>query len=419
MPALPPRLTAARIVRAWLASGDCPDHALAGVRRHHAFVLEVAQGTTRWFRALDFLRGRLVARRPRPGTDALLLTALYQLFYLDPGDEHAVVNETVEAAKREGGEGMGRLCNGALRNAVRRRDALRAELAAQPFGVRCSHPDVLLARWGARWTPAQLADLCDWNNRPPDVTVRVRGDRTDAASFIGRLGAAGIPAHPHPHAPDEFVVLPRGVRPHDLPGYDDGSFTVQDPATAAAPRLLDVRPGHRVLDLCAAPGGKTALLAEAAGPDGHVVACDVSARRLNRLRENLRRLGLSAVEVVEADAAADPPAGGEGFDRLLLDVPCSNTGVLRRRPDARWRFDPSTLAELVGRQRRLLDQAARRLLPAGRLVYSTCSLEPEENGGGVRAWLADHPGWTLEAETERGPLTSATDGAYAARLAPP
>jgi 16S rRNA (cytosine967-C5)-methyltransferase len=214
-------------------------------------------------------------------------------------------------------------------------------------------------------------------------------------------------------------VLAHGSRVPDLPGFTEGWFSVQDPSTAVAPALLDPGPGQRVLDACAAPGGKTFVLAERMRGRGTLWAADVSPGRLRRLEENLKRMGLEWVQVRRADAASPllgRMCGGEGFDRILLDVPCSTTGVLRRRPDARWRFSPERLNQLTRIQQAMLNNAATLLRPGGRLVYSTCSLEPEEGTELVRAWLRGRPEFRLLEERSLFPPDTQTDGVYAAAL---
>jgi 16S rRNA (cytosine967-C5)-methyltransferase len=208
------------------------------------------------------------------------------------------------------------------------------------------------------------------------------------------------------------------VRVESLPGYGQGGFIIQDPAARGAVELLDVQPGQRVLDACAAPGGKTLQIAARLGGKGRLVAMDLHADRLPPLRDNLARAGFGWVEVATGDAAAPRPASDDWrFDRILLDVPCSNTGVLRRRPDARWRFTARRLAALARTQAAILRNTLAWLAPGGRLVYSTCSLEPEENRDLLDALLRDVPGLRLLGAIDRLPMRDATDGAFAAALA--
>jgi 16S rRNA (cytosine967-C5)-methyltransferase len=241
--------------------------------------------------------------------------------------------------------------------------------------------------------------------------------RISMPDFMERLAKADMPATPHPSAPDTFLILPHGCNITTLPGFDDGHFTVQDPSTAVSVSLLDVKPGMTVLDACAAPGGKTSLIGDAMNNTGRIVAMDVHEDRLAVLRENFKRLQLKCVEIVKGDAAfakdIKKSAPAEGYDRILLDVPCSNTGVLQRRPDARWRWSQQRTETLTSTQYAILSTASAFLKPGGILVYSTCSIEPEENANLVRAWLASTKNFTLLAEKSTFPPDSQTDGIYA------
>lgn len=417
------RSRAAGIVRAWIETQAYPERLLQEVTGdQRAAVMEMAYGVVRQFRALEFIRATLAPKKPVPAVHAVLLIGLYQVFHMDQ-PRHAVVNETVDAAKQAGGKRAGDFVNAVLRRSLREEDALRELLAKQSVGVRLSHPDHLLTRWRRHLAEEDLHALCEWNNSRPGVVLRVNRLRAGTAALLGRLREAGIEAGPHPYAPDQCLVLPRGIAVETVPGYAEGWFAVQDPSTLAAVSLLAPQPGERVLDLCAAPGGKTALIVEHMNGDGFVVAVDTAADRLDVLRTNLSRLGCDTAKIRRADAA-DPAAlaravdglAPDGFDRILLDVPCTNTGVLRRRPDARWRFDEGRLREAVKMQRRLLDAAAPHLRAGGSMVYSTCSLEPEENEQQIEAWLGENRGMRRIREIALIPPNRETDGAYAALL---
>ena len=201
----------------------------------------------------------------------------------------------------------------------------------------------------------------------------------------------------------------------EVEGFAEGAFIVQDPATAGAVELLDVAPGQSVLDFCAAPGGKTAQIAWRLAGTGRLVAQEVNPKRLVRLKENLARLRLSSVEAMQTiPQSPNPPI--PQFDRVLVDAPCSNTGVLRRRPDARWRWNADHLKQLVALQAQILDAAAPFVAPGGRLVYSTCSNEPEENGEQVAAFLSRHPDFAEVARRKSLPFETGHDGAFACAL---
>lgn len=408
------RTYALHVVSRWLKTGAFPDRLIAADAPDRAFVMEIVYGVVRYRRLLLWVVDRCVARRPNDVVLAALMVGCYQLLFMDRVPAYAAVNETVAAAGRK--RPFAGFLNAVLRRMDREREELRREIRGLPLAIRESHPEVLVERWAAAFGPEAAASLCRWNNMPAEVGIRIATGDVGIDRFREQLAAAGIEAALHPADPERFLVLPRGCSVASLPGYAEGHFVVQDPATAMAARLLDVQPGSRVLDACAAPGGKAMLIAEQLGPDGRLVAMDLHEDRLVRLRANLKRTRHAAVDLVRGDAA-DPPASlveRAPFDRILLDVPCTNTGVIRRRADARWRFSPERLADLVRSQQRILARAAGLLAPGGVLVYSTCSLEPEENEGIVQPWLARHPGLELDREWRSLPPRSQMDGAYAA-----
>ena len=411
------RTQAAALVADWLEKEVFADVLLQGVTRDRAFVTEVVNGSIRWFRALDFIRQQLAPRPPHVRIRALLLTAGYELLFMDHSEPYAVVDQAVDVARGLGGIRVGGFVNAILRRVAADRKGWRARLEEQPAGIRWSHPDLLVQRWAARWGVRGLGELCLWNNGRPELVVRVETRRVSMDGFRARLAEQAVKHHPHPARPEECLVLEQAGPLDQLPGYDEGWFAVQDPSTLLAVDLMAVQPGERVLDACAAPGGKTLAMASRMNGQGTLLALDVEPNRVRRLAQNVQRMGLDGIEVRELNltggsaSLADAP-----FDAVLLDVPCTNTGVLRRRPDARWRFDEARLNGALALQRSLLEAAGPLVKPGGRLVYSTCSLEPEENGEQVRAWLARHPEFTLEAEQESIPPTSRMDGAYAARL---
>jgi 16S rRNA (cytosine967-C5)-methyltransferase len=426
------RAVAAELVGRWLRTGDFPDRLLADVGADRAFVMEVVYGVVRWRRALDWMIARFVRRDPGDALLPYLWVGLYQVVLMNRVVGYAAVHETVEAAKQHAAAEGGRagaqagFINAVLRRAHRERDALRRALSRQPVGIRLSHPEILVDRWLGRFGVPDTVKLCRWNNARANVTLRVRTGHPDPAAFCRTLADEGIAAAPHRFDPRRFVTLRRSaagsVPPVTaLPGFLEGWFVVQDPSTACAVDVLDPQPGERVLDACAAPGGKTDAIAGRMQGRGELVAFEVHRDRLDRLAENLERLGWSTfVQARQADATLPADwrraAGQAPFDRILLDVPCTNTGVLRRRADARWRFSEERLAALTALQRRLLDTAAMFLKPGGRLVYSTCSLEPEENTQQLSAWLEANPAFEHEEQVALFPPASRTDGAFAAAL---
>ena len=416
------RQLAARAIARWLETGDFPDRLIEDVARDRAFVMEAVYGVVRQFRALEFLRTQLAPRKPRHPLHACVLLGLYQLLFMDDQQDYATVHETVEAAKAEAGAGSAGLVNAVLRRAQRERSQLLLSLERAPVAVHLSHPDILLERWSAQFGAEAARRLAEWNNTRPETVLRLNPLRADMDSFTHALRDAAIQTRPHPFAAESCLIIERGARLSNLPGYQEGWFFAQDPSAAVGALLLAPQPGERVLDACAAPGGKTAVLAALMRGQGELVAMDLHQDRIVRLLENVERLQLANVRIVKADASRWPSTpdelqrAGEGFDRILLDVPCTNTGVIRRRPDARWRFSINRMTSLASVQRAILDRAAGLLKPGGCLVYSTCSLEPEENLGMVNAWLAGHPSFVLEEHRLLFPPETSTDGAFAARL---
>ncbi len=418
------RAVAADILARWMDDGSFPDRMVEAVGRDRAFVTEVVYGCVRRHATLAWIVGCLTETPPAPPVCALLHIGLYQLLFMDRVDAFAAVHETVEAARDLELGFTARMINAVLRRTQRERSELLIHLRRQPPSIRLSHPIGVIERWEREFGQARAHRLCEWNNDKPDVCLRMRPGAPPAAEYVHQLHAKGVEATPHPFAPERFIRIGHGIRIPDLPGFSEGWFYVQDPSTAVAPDLLAPKPGEAVLDACAAPGGKAVILAEHLDGRGSLTALDPHEDRLARLRENLQRLGLPWVGVVRVDATivdadtlrrADPPSP-ETFDAILLDVPCSNTGVIRRRPDARWAFTPQRLEKLGRTQAALLDRAATLLRPGGRIVYSTCSLEREENRDAVRAFLARTPGFTLVSERLLFPPDTATDGSYSALL---
>ncbi len=277
-----------------------------------------------------------------------------------------------------------------------------------------SWPRWLAARWLPRYEWQKCLRLGFWFNQPPPLWLRVNKLKADREAYRLQLSAATIAAEPGDH-PQSLKLLDH-VPVRDLPGYADGDFAVQDVSAMAVATALNPSPGMRVLDLCAAPGGKTTHLAELMHNRGTIVACDVEQKRLDTVTALCQRLGVTIVESKLLGENADPPAGP--FHAALLDVPCSNTGVLGRRPEVRWRIKPTEFEHLIRLQTRLLLQAVEQVRPGGVIVYSTCSIEPDENTGVVNAVRRAMPGLTLEADHAAVP-GSPGDGGYWAKLRKP
>ncbi|MGI6496063.1 MAG: 16S rRNA (cytosine(967)-C(5))-methyltransferase RsmB [Kiritimatiellia bacterium] len=400
----------------WLATGEFPDRLIAA-SSDHGFVMDLVYGCARRRRELEWMLAQCVKRMPSGETRAALLVGALQILHRPSIPGYAAIFATVEAAKLASRRSAG-FVNGVLRSLLRRREELRQELEKQSLGIRTSHPDVLVKRWVERFGGDEAARLCAWNNEPASTCLACLPGRDAPDAVLAALDAAGVQAVPHSARPD-CLVLPHGVPPTSLPGFAEGRFVVQDPATLDAIGLLDLAPGQNVLDACAAPGGKTVQIAARLRNSGSLLALDVHGDRLALLHENLARFGFESFVRCGVGDAADPRCEAledHAFDRILLDVPCSNTGVLCRRPDARWRFSLPRLAKLRAVQSALLRANFARLRPGGRLVYSTCSLEPEENRLLVDEFLAGEPAARLVGTTERIPTRDDTDGAFAAAI---
>jgi 16S rRNA (cytosine967-C5)-methyltransferase len=383
------RRAAAFVVARWIAThGHLSEMLPDGPDR--AFVQDLAYTTVRRFRALRSVLGKLVTKWPKGEMEALLLVGGAQILYMPDVPDFAAVNETVMAAKCCPNKSIAKVVNGVLRNLIRRREEFEAYLKSAPLAERESFPNGIVNRWTERYGEESAEKLCKWHNQPSETWLAYR-----------------------PGASEPFVKLERGRKVSDVEGYAEGAFVVQDPATAGAIELLDVQPRMKVLDFCAAPGGKSIQCAWRLGDPkngARLVSQEINPARRRRLTENLKRVGLDWVEAV-AKAGE-----GEIFDRVLADVPCSNTGVLRRRPDARWNWTKEHLAELVKLQSEIFLKAAAHVAPGGIIVYSTCSNEPEENEAQIEAFLSSNPDFEEVGRMVSVPFESGRDGAFACAL---
>jgi 16S rRNA (cytosine967-C5)-methyltransferase len=375
-----------------------------------AFATELFYGVLRNLILLDFWIGELRSGHLDDDSRDLLRLGLYQLFLLHT-PEHAAIYETVELAGRRNRA----LINGVLRNAVRAKAKLLQKTTAQKGGVRTSHPQFLIDRWTWNFGVREAEAVCEWNNCPPPIYARINRLRTSDAEFLAWLGPA--------YCTDRIPQLRDGVpvnfvRLMNLPSeaLAGGLCYIQDPSTALACTVLDPQPGERILDACAAPGGKTGYVAELMKNDGFILACDRDQSRVETLRGNLERLGVKIARTIEHDWAQQTLSGEPPFDRILIDAPCSNTGVMRRRVDVRWRLTPDDFARMAAEQLRIVRATIPLLKPGGVLVYSTCSMEPEENEEAIGMIRTEFPFLHLDEEKSVMPFREKFDGAFAARL---
>lgn len=381
---------------------------------------ELVLGVVRWQATLDWLIERKApGRTQKSALQNLLRLGLYQIFWLDRIPPHAAVHETVELAKRNGFGAQAGFLNAVLRGYLRETGETRrllAELKVKQPALGCSHPDWLVERWQQRWGAERVTQLLTWNNTPPKTYARLNTLRTDAATLLERWRNERVDYDFFTRDwTGENLVFELKSFPSlaSLKSFQAGWFYVQDPSTLLAVRELDLQPGEAILDFCAAPGGKTTFIAQLARNEARIVAHDNSPERLKRVAENCQRLGVNCVELVSDRPSA---IGHRQFDKILVDVPCSNTGVLRRRADLRWRLRPEEIERLCQTQLDLIRQVASRLRPGGVLVYSTCSLEPEENRSVIEQFLAEHKEFIQERQRELLPMTDGVDGAFVSRL---
>jgi 16S rRNA (cytosine967-C5)-methyltransferase len=406
-------------------------------------------GTIRNLAAVDTVISRL-SGRPTKRIERRLLNiirvGMYELLYHPETPDYSIVNDAVDIAASIGGARQAGFVNAVLRGTVRHivnRDAALSESAPartlvrtasvgcefdtdvlpdslpEYLGACFSLPVWLVNEWIERFGAETARQICLASNRRPSLYVRVNPLKTTVAALLSRFQQEGVDAEAAPFAQTGDITSVRVSGPHAvtaLPGFAEGWFTVQDISASQAVRTLGPRPGSTVLDLCAAPGTKTTQLAELTQDAASVVATDIDGNRLSRLHENITRLGITSVTVVPY--ATIEQRGHGSFDAVLIDAPCSNTGVLARRVEVRLRITPDSIAERATTQRSLLDKVATLVGPTGRICYSTCSIQRAENADVVRAFLDTHPQFILACEElilpSVGPFDR--DGAYVALL---
>jgi 16S rRNA (cytosine967-C5)-methyltransferase len=407
---------------------------------------DLVYGTIRNLNALDAVIARFSGRRPDRIVAPLLSVlrvGVYELAYSPATPTYSIVNEAVNLATKAGGKKQTGFVNAVLREIVRhianrdaapvtanpRRTLIRdpeagcefdtdflpdpADSPAEYLNTCFSLPQWLVSEWLAEFGPEPARQICLGSNRKPSLYIRINPLRTTAQDLLARFEQAGVKAEPAP-APDMLRIAgPHAVT--ELPGFAEGLFTVQDVSASQAVRALQPQPGWTILDLCSAPGTKTTQLAELTQDSARIFATDIDPKRLERVQENVARLGLKSVTIIPHAQLEQGTAGP--FDAILIDAPCSNTGVLARRVEARFRLKPDTINDLAAAQRALLDKAAPLLKPTGRLCYSTCSLQKAENQDTVQAFLASHAQFRLDEQlTLPCPTPTDHDGAYVAVL---
>jgi 16S rRNA (cytosine967-C5)-methyltransferase len=406
------------LARARSTLQDERDRALAG---------EIATGTLRWRAAFDQIVTAF-AKRPVARLDLEVLTilrlSLFQLLYLDRVPAAAVVDDAVQLAKKAGKKSAAPFVNALLRRASRERNTLplppRPDDGASDddwidyLSTTLSHPRWLVERWLRRYGREAAEGWTSFNNAPAPLTIRANTLRVSRDELSDRLAANGVTTEPCARAADGLVV--RRGNPLSTPLAHTGDFFVQDEASQLVAAFADARPGERVLDACASPGGKTTAMAAAMHDEGLVVACDVRERRVRLLGRTVRESGARSIRIAMMDATRPLPFAAT-FDLVLIDAPCSGLGTVRRDPDIKWRRSPDEFGAFAARQQEILASCSQVVRPGGRRAYSTCSSEPEENEEVVETFLARAADFRRDGTPlETLPFRDGLEAFYACRL---
>ncbi len=411
------------------------DHELSNFTAvDRALLVELVSGTVRWRGYLDWVITQLLhgdlGRTPLQ-LKSILQLSLYQIIYLDRIPDYAVVSEAVSIAKKLGGEKWGKLVNGLLRAYLRKGSSLvLPELEANPafsLSITYSHPQWLIERWIAQYGIDNTRAYCEYNNRRPGVTLRINLNCCTREDVLAELSNAGISVAPSKFFGDFITIKNKSAAVFKHRLFKEGVVTVQDESTAMAALLVAPKAGETVLDMCAAPGGKTCHLSHLMADNGKVISVDINRKRLMLIKENTQRLGLKSVEIMQQDASC---LNISPVEKILLDAPCSGLGVLSKRTDLRWRRTPEDITQIRKLQLKLLQQAAKLIKPDGVIVYSTCTLEPEETTSVVQEFICSHNNFKIDSglnhcprafNTPDGywrtlPFEHAIDGSFAVRL---
>lgn len=355
-------------------------------RRERSFVQNLVLGTLRWQFRLMAIREQLLKKKLKAkdeDVNQLILLGLFQILYTETA-EHAAVSETVNVTAKLKKPWAKGLINGVLRNFMREKETICTEVDLKP-AQKYSHPQWFFKAMRKAY-PDDWQQVLDANNQIAPLTLRNNALEQSHEALLSALNGAEIEAEAHPHC-EQGIVLAQSSDITQLPTYEDGGFSVQDAAAQQAAQILQPQAGQRVLDACAAPGGKTSHLLEYANADLDLLALEKEPERLDRLAENLHRLGLECDYRVGDAGQPDDWWDGQPFDKILLDAPCSATGIIRRHPDIKWHRIPEDIEELVQIQQQILDALWQTLKPDGQMLYATCSVLPQENREQMQAFL--------------------------------
>ncbi|MEK4064489.1 MULTISPECIES: 16S rRNA (cytosine(967)-C(5))-methyltransferase RsmB [Paenibacillus] len=368
-------------------------------REDTGLVTELVYGSISRMLTLDYVLGDFVTKgiaKLQPWVRNLLRLSLYQIMYLDRIPSHAAVNEAVNIAKKRGHQGISGMVNGVLRSVLRAGDlpVLKEGLSGEErISILHSHPLWMVRRWAAEYGMETAEAMCAANNEPPSVSVRVNTTMISRDNLLAQMQQAGMEASVSRVSPYGIVVKGGGNLALTS-WYSDGYISIQDESSMLVAEAVDPKPGMNVLDCCAAPGGKSAHMAELMKDEGSIYANDLHEHKAKLIADQALRLGLESITTGSRDALElEDTLEPESFDRILLDAPCSGLGVIRRKPDLKWRKQPEDVASVAVLQGELLQSVARLLKPGGVLVYSTCTTEQAENSGIVADFLKNNPGF--------------------------
>lgn len=362
-------------------------------------VTELVYGTIQRRLTLDTVISRFVkggTAKLQPWVLNLLRLSLYQVRYLDRVPERAAVHEAVEIAKQRGHQGIASMVNGVLRSVIRQPetwDTPPQGNKVEQLSYIESHPAWLVKRWIKLYGEEAARAICAANNRPPHASVRVNRLKITADELLEKLREQYPQADYSQVSPDGLVISGHAA---GTSWFHEGYLSVQDESSMLVGPALHAQPGMRVLDACAAPGGKTTHIAELMQNQGEIIACDVHPHKRELIEQNANRLGVTIIKTMVADAADLPQQGLGQFDRILLDAPCTGFGVIRRKPDIRWNKQPEDIKEISEIQWHLLQQVSQLLKPGGLMVYSTCTIDPKENQDMILRFCQEHPEFELD-----------------------
>lgn len=366
-----------------------------------AFLTEIIYGSIRWRGNLDWIMSRFIRpiklKKLEPEILEILRLGIYQIFYMNSVPNYAAVNESVNLAKKYGNPGASGLVNAVLRKIIKE-EIIYPNLQKNPLKhitARYSHPEWMVKRWLDRYGVEGTIQLCSANNLRPPLYIRINTMKTSREELINSLTKDGASTSVSHNLFESIEIISLSSPIDELQSYKQGLFQVQDESSMLITHILDPKPGETVVDVCAAPGGKSTHIAELMKNKGNVLAFDIDGQRLDLINESCQRLGITIVQAIEKDARQI----GEyikSADRILVDVPCSGLGVLRRRVEARWRRTPEQIQEFSQLQYEILDSVANCVKPEGVIVYCTCTIEPEENQQVVEKFLKSHPEFRIQ-----------------------